>query len=74
MSEVHEATEGVARPRKDPGGKRMDVRKQIVCTDEWAERVERWRGLQMPVLTWSEAVRVLVDEALAAREQANGKR
>lgn len=64
----------VARPRKDAGGKLMDVRKQIVCTEDWALRVEAWRGMQMPVLTWSEAVRVLVDEALNARERASGKR
>ncbi|TXN43562.1 hypothetical protein [Methylobacterium sp. WL7] len=63
----------MARPRKDVGGKLMDVRKQIVCTEDWATRVERWRGVQMPVLTWSEAVRVLVDEALDARERTKPK-
>lgn len=74
MAGLHGVIERLARPRKDAGGKRMDVRKQIVCTDDWANRVEAWRGTQMPVLTWSEAVRVLVDEALEARERANGKR
>ncbi len=61
--------ERVARPRKDASGEAATERKQIVAAPRWVRRVEDWRASQRPVPSWGEAVRILVDEALDARER-----
>ncbi|MHC2016283.1 hypothetical protein [Methylobacterium sp. CM6247] len=73
MIEIVRAGRGVTR-RVEPEGQLAKVRKQLVVTERWDARVEEWRSTQRPLPTWSEAVRVLVEEALDAREKRNGKR
>jgi hypothetical protein len=65
--------ERVARPRKDASGEAATERKQIVAAPRWVSRVEDWRASQRPVPSWGEAVRMLVDEALDARERTKPK-
>ena len=60
--------------RVEPDGEKADVRKQIVCTPRWAKRIDQWRGAQWPIPTWSEAVRILVEEALDAREASTPRK
>lgn len=61
--------------RVEPDGEKADVRKQIVCTQRWADRIEDWRRQQPGrIPTWSEAVRILVEQALDAEGRGNGKR
>lgn len=45
-------------------------RVQIVTTAVWMERVEEWRRRQPKIPSKSEAIRILVDMALAGEKQA----
>ena len=61
--------------RVEPDGEKAEVRKQIVCTQRWSDRIEDWRRQQPGrIPTFSEAVRILVEQALDAGERSNGKR
>ncbi len=56
--------------RVEPDGEKAEVRKQIVCTKRWADRIEDWRRRQPGrIPTWSEAVRILVERAMDADEK-----
>lgn len=41
-------------------------RHQIVAPKTWGERIDEWRAKQRPIPSKSEAIRILVDQALAA--------
>lgn len=43
-------------------------RVQIVAPSSWIERVEQWRRAQPRIPSRSEAIRILVDQALAREE------
>lgn len=63
------AIRSVARPRKDASGEPMDQRKQIVCTESWVAMVDEWCKRQPGrAPTFSDAVRVLVEKAIAAEK------
>lgn len=47
-------------------------RMQIVAPSSWLARVEEWRRQQPKIPSKSEAVRILVDLALAAEEKRRG--
>lgn len=66
MTGVSGTIKGMARPRKDASGQPMDQRKQIVCTEAWVEMVEEWCKRQPGrAPTFSDAVRILVERAIA---------
>lgn len=74
MLRVQTTGEEPVTRRVEPDGEKADVRKQIVCTPRWADRIENWRRQQPGrIPTWSEAVRILVEQALDA-EARNGRR
>jgi hypothetical protein len=59
--------------RVEPDGEKAEVRKQIVCTQRWSDRIEDWRRQQPGrIPTFSEAVRILVEQALDAGEKRRG--
>lgn len=45
---------------------------QIVAPASWAARVEEWRRKQPKIPSKSEAIRILVDQALAQEESNKG--
>lgn len=51
----------------------MTRRVQLMVSQSFADAVEDWRAGQVPIPSWSEAVRILVDEALDARERTKPK-
>lgn len=62
--EFGRAARAVTR-RVEPDGEKAEVRKQIVCTQRWADRIEDWRRRQPGrIPTWSEAVRILAERAI----------
>lgn len=66
MIRVEEVRDRVTR-RVEPDGEKAEVRKQIVCTQRWSDRIEDWRRQQPGrIPTFSEAVRILVERALDA--------
>lgn len=53
--------------RVEPGGELATERKQIVATTRWVREIEEWAKRQPGrAPTFSEAVRMLVERALAA--------
>lgn len=72
MIEIVRAGRGVTR-RVEPDGELAKVRKQLVVTERWDARVEEWRSKQRPLPTWSEAVRILVEQALDAAEKHHAR-
>lgn len=74
MIRYEQTAETVTR-RVEPDGEKAEVRKQIVCTQRWADRIEDWRRRQPGrIPTWSEAVRVMVERYLDEEERPSGGR
>lgn len=56
--------------RVEPDGEKATERKQIVATPRWVREVEEWSKRQPGrAPTFSEAVRILVERAIAAERQ-----
>lgn len=53
-------------PKLDDGSSTERV--QIVAPASWLERIEAWRRRQVKIPSKSEAIRILVDQALEAGE------
>ena len=61
------------RPKTQPMPPKLDdqsptERVQLVTTASWMARVEEWRRKQPKIPSKSEAIRMLVDRALASEE------
>lgn len=75
MIVYEKAANDVGRPLKDPGGEKLDQRRQIVCGESWVRLVDEYCKEQPGrALTFSEAVRELVVWAIAEKGRRNGRR
>lgn len=59
--------EGTLPPKLQPGSETERV--QIVAPVTWIKRVQEWRRRQPNLPSQSEAIRLLVEQALAADDQ-----